>query len=99
MIMDNCQRALFLAIAAVNLWMTLSVASLPAFAQGTNQQQQIPDAPSATRPFPKPSVSPTEPAAAPDTTPNENGDQVPPPSPNITTVPPGGATPGSENGP
>jgi VWFA-related protein len=65
----------------------------------TSNQQPIPDAPSATRPFPKPSVSPTAPPAAPDAQPQpdqtetEPGDEStqpgPPPSSDIKTVPPG----------
>jgi VWFA-related protein len=65
-------------------------------------QQSIPDAPSATRPFPKPEVSPTSPPAAPepnapenqpaDTPDTENNQQTPAPPANITTVPQGGAT-------
>ena len=73
--------------AAVTLLMVLLAVSLPAVAQ---TQQQIPDAPSATRPFPKPSVSPTAPPAAPEPQTGEPGEQAPPP--NITTVPPGGAS-------
>src|SRR3954468_11643541 len=46
--------------------------SLPGLAQSSNQQQSIPDAPSATRPFPKPSVSPTSPPAAPEQQPPAN---------------------------
>jgi VWFA-related protein len=65
-------------------------------------QQSIPDAPSATRPFPRPQVSPTSPPASPDknapesqptdSTDAEGNQQAPPPPPNITTVPQGGAT-------
>src|SRR6185369_12539301 len=62
--------------------------------------QSIPDAPSATRPFPKPQVSPTSPPATPDTNApgglapdnNDAETQAPAPPPNITTVPEGGAT-------
>jgi VWFA-related protein len=65
-----------------------------------NSQQSIPDAPSATRPFPKPSVSPTAPPAAPEAPapdsqmpegqpPEPEGGNAP--SPDITTVPPGQA--------
>jgi len=69
--------------------MALLFLSLPVLAQNSNQQQ-IPDAPSATRPFPKPSVSPTSPPAAPEAP--QEGEQTQAPPPNITTVPPGGAT-------
>ena len=87
--MRNLERLKLSSLAAVMLFVMFALASLPGFAQSTDQQQ-IPDAPTPTRPFPKPAVSPTEPPAAPD---NQTGDQTEPPPPaNITTVPPGGAT-------
>jgi VWFA-related protein len=80
----------------------LLLAFIPLSSLLAQNQQSIPDAPSATRPFPKPQVSATSPPAAPeapaqenqqpDTT-DEQGNQPPPAPPaNITTVPEGGAT-------
>lgn len=66
------------------------------YTQNSNQQS-IPDAPSATRPFPKPSVSPTAPPAAPESQQQPSPDsgetqeppeQAPPPA-NIATMPEG----------
>ncbi|HWR13291.1 MAG TPA: VWA domain-containing protein [Terriglobales bacterium] len=68
-----------------------------AFTQSSGQQT-IPDAPSASRPFPKPSVPSTSAPAPPDTPaeqpPSEPQEQSAEPAPpaNITTVPAGGAT-------
>jgi len=83
--MRNLKLIKLFAPATVALFLLLSLVSA-APAQSTDQQQ-IPDAPSpsANRPFPKPSVSPTEPPAQP-------GDQTQAPPPNMTTVPEGGAT-------
>jgi VWFA-related protein len=66
-----------------------SLAAETAFGQNSDQQA-IPDAPSATRPFPKPNVSPTDTPASPDS--STPSDQQSAPPPNITTVPEGGAT-------
>jgi VWFA-related protein len=91
----------------VTVFVVLALGALPSSAQNAGQgsaqndnSQQIPDAPSATRPFPKPTVSPTDEPATPEpvgsqpaedsTQPNE------PPLPNITTIPPGSA-PRDEN--
>lgn len=71
-----------LAFTAVAFLILISETAL---AQSSNQQQ-IPDAPSATRTFPKPSVSPTQPPAAPE----PPGDDTQAPKPDINTVPPGG---------
>ncbi|HVZ17398.1 MAG TPA: VWA domain-containing protein [Terriglobales bacterium] len=86
--MHNRNFAALFLLAAVIFATALFLVPVPAAAQSTDQQQ-IPDAPSATRPFPKPSVSPTAPPAAPG---DQQEDQTPAPPPNITTVPPGGAT-------
>jgi VWFA-related protein len=91
---------LFAAFAAVFLTVVLTL--LPLGSLRAQNQQAIPDAPSASRPFPKPQVSPTSAPAAPepqvpenqpqDTT-DANGNQpAPAPPSNITTVPEGGAT-------
>jgi VWFA-related protein len=71
-------------------------------AMAQNQPQNIPDAPSANRPFPKPEISPTAPPAAPEpqlpaaqgpeATETESGQQAPEPPANVTTVPHGEAT-------
>jgi VWFA-related protein len=75
---------------------------LPSGSLHAQNQQPIPDAPSATRPFPKPQISPTSAPAAPeapapqdqqpDTTDAEGTQSPPAPPANITTVPQGGAT-------
>ena len=90
---------LYALLAAVPFVLLLM---LPQGGLHAQNQQSIPDAPSATRPFPKPEVSPTSPPAAPDAappesqqpdTPDAQGNQpAPAPPPNITTVPQGGAT-------
>jgi VWFA-related protein len=69
-----------------------------AYSQSSGQQP-IPDAPSATRPFPKPNVSPTAPPAAPEGS-QESADasnqpEAAPPTPEITTVPEGTPLPPS----
>jgi VWFA-related protein len=66
----------------------ISLIASSAFSQNSDQQS-IPDAPSAHRPFPKPNVSPTEPPASPAPS---DADQQTAPNPNIITVPEGGAT-------
>ncbi len=86
-------------LAAVSFMVVITFLPLGMHAQN---QQPIPDAPSATRPFPKPQVSPTSPPAAPEAAAPENqqpeavdaaGNQpAPVPPANITTVPEGGAT-------
>jgi len=78
-----------IVIAAVMLFLML----LPAFSFAQNSDQ-IPDAPSATRPFPKPTGPP---APANQQPPAETGQPTSAPPPNIATVPEGGATrePGS----
>lgn len=78
---------------------TLFLMLLPAVSFAQNSDQ-IPDAPSATRPFPKPSVPPNTPPATSDSQPGEAGQPTePPPPPNITTVPPGQATNEPASGP
>ena len=91
---------LYAVSAAVPLLLVLAL--LPAGNLLAQNQQSIPDAPSASRPFPKPQVSPTSPPAAPDaqvpqnqppdTTDANGNQQAPAPPPSITTVPEGGAT-------
>lgn len=96
--MRTCKRSLPFAILAAVLLLLAAIPVDQGFAQDS-KQQPIPDAPSATRPFPKPTISPTappaEPSAAPDNpTPADNPDAAQPtpaPPPNITTAPPGTA--------
>jgi VWFA-related protein len=66
----------------------LCFAVIPCLAQSSGQ---IPDAPTPSKTFPKPSVSPTQPPAAP-----EPKDETQGPAPNISDVPPGEA-PREEN--
>jgi len=80
------------AVIALMLFFMSSASTRRATAQ-TSDPQQIPDAPSATRTFPKPTVSPNDAPAAPDAQP---GDQAEAPPPDIKTVPPGSA-PRDEN--
>ncbi len=86
--MRNFKLPKFCAVAAVAVLLALP---LTAWAQNSDQSQ-IPDAPSASRPFPKPTVSPSDPPAAPE----PEGEQTATPPPNITTVPPG-SVPRDEN--
>jgi VWFA-related protein len=81
---------------AVTIFVVMVLGVLPSAAQNAgqgsaqNDSSQIPDAPSASRPFPKPTVSPTDEPALPEpvgSQPPENSTEPPPP--NITTVPPG----------
>src|SRR3954467_6812776 len=91
---------LYAVSAALSLLLLLTL--LPLGNLLAQNQQSIPDAPSSTRPFPKPQVSPTSRPAAPeaqapqahppDTTDANGNQQAPAPPPNITTVPEGGAT-------
>jgi VWFA-related protein len=74
--------------AAVMLLIVLCSGSVSA----QNNDQQIPDAPSATRPFPKPSAPPAAPPAGQESQPGEPGQPSQAPPPNITTVPEGEAT-------
>jgi VWFA-related protein len=90
----------YAVLASVSLALLLTL--LPLAVVQAQNQQPIPDAPSATRPFPKPQISPTSPPAAPEPSGQENqqpattddqGNQQPPAPPlNIRTVPEGGAT-------
>src|SRR3954462_11249608 len=97
---------LYAVSAALSLLLLLTL--LPLGNLLAQNQQTIPDAPSATRPFPKPQVSPTSTPASPEAAPPQapgaenqqseapdaNGNQqAPAPPPNIKTVPQGGATP------
>lgn len=83
-------RSLMFSVGALLL---LLAAAVVALGQNTNQDN-IPDAPRPTRTFPKPTVSPSEPPAAPGASSQEQQEETGPPAPppNITTVPPGGAT-------
>ncbi|MGH9643955.1 MAG: hypothetical protein ACRD3Q_16225, partial [Terriglobales bacterium] len=80
-------------------FLILAFTALPSLGQSAGQNdQQIPDAPSASRPFPKPTVSPDDTPAAPEPAGSQPSDNQtePPPPPNITTVPPG-SVPRDEN--
>lgn len=83
------------------IFLALVFTAWPLGSEAQNQQS-IPDAPSASRPFPKPQTSPTAPPAAPEPrtqegAPDDNADQqqTSGPPPVIRTVPEGGATPDS----
>lgn len=92
--MGNLKQVKLFVVAIIAL---LAFALVPVQMLGQNtDQKQIPDAPSASRPFPKPSVSPTEPPAAPEPQSTDTANPGPPPPSNITTVPPG-SVPNDEN--
>jgi len=86
-IMRNFRHLKLLTPVAIAI-LVVCFTVIPGLAQNTDQQ--IPDAPTPSKTFPKPSVSPTGPPAAPE----EN--QEPAPKPGITTVPPG-SVPTEEN--
>src|SRR5712691_5822388 len=102
-------------LARVSLLLLLcSLYATGAWTQTQEQQQNIPDAPSTTRPpqqFPnslpasKPATEPakeTPPAEVPRSEPVPRSDEqpsAPPPMPPINTVPEGGATPDAEGSP
>ena len=88
--------AVFAAVPFAVLLILLPLTTLTA-----QDQQSIPDAPSATRPFPKPQVSPTSQPAAPEAAPEqqqpattdaEGNQQAPAPPFEMKTVPEGGAS-------
>jgi VWFA-related protein len=87
--MRNFKLLKLSVVVALGMFLFMLLSSVPATAQ--NDQQQIPDAPTPSKTFPKPTISPTQPPAAPG-----SPDDQAPPTPSITTVPPG-SVPREEN--